>query len=223
MEPITTHKATDLRPLPFTPVMKRPLLLCLLLVFGGQRSSACPHHCSCLGSQVNCSSRSITSSLLPTSFPAGTTELHLHNNLLTSFPNGLLDDLTSLRSVSLHGNPWMCDCGILYLRSWLLRQPATLKSHLGVICSSPPSLRGRLAVYLTEQEVLETCYYWYCDLALISQVCLLVFVVVQVALLVALLVFLRRFEKLSKEAKRTTEEDFAAGENELMYVRNSSM
>lgn len=78
-------------------------------------------------------------------------------------------------------------------------------------------------VYLTEQEVLETCHYWYCNLALMSQVCLLVFVVVQVAVLVALLVFLRRFEKLSKEAKRTTEEGFAAGENERMYLRDSSM
>lgn len=82
-------------------------------------------------------------------------------------------------------------------------------------------------VYLTEQEVLETCHYWYCDLAFISQVCLFVFVVVQAVLLVALLVFLRRFEKLSKEARRTTEESFAAGEglreNEYMCVKDSSM
>lgn len=223
MEPITTHKATDLRSLPFTLVMKELLLLCMLHVFGGQRSSACPHHCSCLGSQVNCSSRSLTSSSLPTSFPAGTTELHLHNNLLTILPNGLLDDFTSLRLVSLHGNPWVCDCGILYLRAWLLRQPATLKSYLGVNCSSPPSLRGRLVVYLTEQEVLESCQYWYCDLALSSQVCLFVFVVVQMALLVALLVFLRRFERLSKEARRSTEESFTANEgmreNEYSHLK----
>lgn len=69
-------------------------------------------------------------------------------------------------------------------------------------------------VYLTEEEILESCHYWYCDLALASQVCLFVFVVVQVTLLVALLVFLRRFERLSKEAKRTTEESFTAGESQ---------
>lgn len=203
------------------------LLLCLLLLFGGQRSLACPHLCSCHSSQVNCSSRSFTSSSLPTRFPAGTTDLRLHNNLLSSLPNGLLDDVPSLRSVSLYGNPWVCDCGILYLRAWLLRQPATLKSHLGVNCSSPPSLRGRLVVYLTEQEVLESCHYWYCDLALASQVCLCVFVIMQAALLVALLVFLRKFERLSKEARRTTEESFTAGEglreNEYAHLKDSSI
>nr|BAM36379.1 glycoprotein Ib beta polypeptide [Oplegnathus fasciatus] len=207
--------------------MKGFPLLCLLLLFGGQRSSACPHLCSCHGSQVNCSSRSLHSSSLPVRFPAGITELRLHNNRLNHLPNGLLDDLTSLRSVSLHGNPWVCDCGILYLRAWLLRQPAALASHLGVNCSSPPGLRGRLVVYLTEEEVLESCHYWYCNLALASQVCLFVFVAVQAALLLALLVFLRRFERLSKEARRTKEESFTAGEglreNEYAPLKDSSI
>lgn len=200
--------------------MKEFLLMCLLLLFGSQRSSACPHLCSCHGSQVDCSSRSLTASSLPSSFSAGTSELRLHNNLLTTLPNGLLDDLTSLRSVSLHGNPWACDCGILYLRAWLLRQPAGSTSHVGVNCSSPPKLRGRLVAYLTEQEVLDSCHYWYCDLALASQVCLLVFVVVQAALLVALVFFLKRFEKVSKEAKRITEESFtpADGQRENEYM-----
>ncbi|KAM7415921.1 hypothetical protein PAMA_018134 [Pampus argenteus] len=192
--------------------MKWLLLLCLLFFCGGQRSSACPHLCSCHDSQVNCSSRSLTSSSLPTSFPAVTTELRLHNNLLTHLPNGLLDDLTSLRSVSFYGNPWVCDCGILYLRAWLLHQPASLASHLGVNCSSPPALRGRLVVYLTEEEILQSCHYWYCDLALASQVCLFVFVVVQAVLLVVVIMFLRKFERLSKVARRTAEESFTPRE-----------
>lgn len=186
--------------------------MCLLLICGGERSSAC-QPCSCLGSRVNCSSRSLTSLSLPTSFPSGTTNLYLHNNQLTSLPNGLLDDLTSLHVASLHDNPWVCDCGILYLRAWLLRQPAALKAHRGVSCDSPASLRGRQVVYLTEEEILKSCHYWYCDLAVTSQLCLLVFVVIQAALLVALLVFLRRFEKLSKEARRTREESFTSAED----------
>ncbi|XP_023270218.1 platelet glycoprotein Ib beta chain isoform X1 [Seriola lalandi dorsalis] len=193
--------------------MKGLLLLCLLLLFGGQRSSACPHLCSCDGGHVDCSSKSFTSSSLPTSFPAGTTELRLNNNLLTALPNGLLDDLTSLRSVSFHGNPWVCDCGVLYLRAWLLHHHATVTLNPSVNCSSPPALRGRQVMYLTEEEILQSCHYWYCDLALASQVCLLVFVLVQVALLVALIVFLKKFERLSKEARRTTEESFTAGES----------
>lgn len=67
-------------------------------------------------------------------------------------------------------------------------------------------------MYLTEEEVLESCHYYYCDLALVSQVCLFVFVVVQVALLVAVIVFLRRYERLSKEARRTKGESLTAGE-----------
>ncbi|XP_040050803.2 platelet glycoprotein Ib beta chain [Gasterosteus aculeatus] len=206
--------------------MRRLLFLCLLPLFRGQRSFQCPHLCSCHGSEVNCSGRSLTSSSLPTGFPPATTSLRLHDNRLTTLPNGLLDHLTSLRSVSLQGNPWECDCGVLYLRSWLLRQPAGLQSHLGVNCSSPPGLRGRLVAYLTEKEVLESCQYWYCDLALASQVCLFVFVLVQAALLAVLIVFLRRFEKLSREARRTTEESFTAGEsqreNEYSPLKDSS-
>lgn len=74
-------------------------------------------------------------------------------------------------------------------------------------------------MYLTEEEVLDSCYYWYCDLALASQVCLFVFVLVQAALLVAVIVFLRKFERLSKEAKKTTEESFteADGPRENEY------
>ncbi|CAJ1069146.1 platelet glycoprotein Ib beta chain [Xyrichtys novacula] len=207
--------------------MKGLLLLCLLLLVGGQRSLACPHPCTCDDKQVNCSGKSLTSASLPTHFPDGITELHLHNNHLTHLPNGILDSQTSLRSISLHGNSWVCDCGILYLRAWLLRQPASVTSHLSVSCSSPPSLRGRQVVSLSEQEILESCHYWYCDLALTSQVCLFVFVVVQAALLVALLVFLRKFERLFKEARRTTEESFTAGEsqkeNDYTTLRDSDI
>lgn len=68
-------------------------------------------------------------------------------------------------------------------------------------------------VTLTEREVLESCHYWYCNLALVSQVCLFVFVVVQGALLAVLIVFLKKFERISKEARKTMEESFTAGES----------
>uniref|UniRef100_A0A672J999 LRRNT domain-containing protein n=1 Tax=Salarias fasciatus TaxID=181472 RepID=A0A672J999_SALFA len=68
--------------------MKGLLFLSLLLFLEGQRSLACPRLCACHGSQVNCSSRSLTPSLLPPTFPAGTTTLLLHNNMLTTLPRG---------------------------------------------------------------------------------------------------------------------------------------
>uniref|UniRef100_A0A3Q2TK89 LRRNT domain-containing protein n=1 Tax=Fundulus heteroclitus TaxID=8078 RepID=A0A3Q2TK89_FUNHE len=74
------------------------LLLCLLFLIGGPRSLACPHPCSCQGVQVDCSGKSLTSASMPSSFPAVTTELLLHDNLLSTLPNGALDDLTELLS-----------------------------------------------------------------------------------------------------------------------------
>ncbi|KAM8865403.1 platelet glycoprotein Ib beta chain [Synchiropus picturatus] len=205
--------------------MKRLLLLCQLLIISGQTSSTCPHHCSCHGGLVDCSHRSLSSSSLPTSFPSGTKQLRLHKNQLSTLPNGFLDHLPDLQSVTLHDNPWVCDCGVLYLRAWLRRHPPTHTSHVAVNCSSPASLRGRLVVYLTEEEVLSSCHYWYCDLALASQVSLLLFALLQGALLVAVIIFLRRFERMSKEARRTREESLTAGEghseNEYSALKDS--
>lgn len=190
----------------------KSLLLVLLLFILCEGQSSCPAVCSCQGSTVDCSGRSLTSSSLPVTFPADTTELRLHDNLLTTLPNGLLDSLPHVRSVSLYGNPWACDCGVLYLRAWLLGHPLRHTSHLRVNCSSPLSLRGRLVAFLTEEELLDSCQYWYCDLALVSQLSLLGFVLLQGVLLFAVIVFLRRFQWMSEEVRRTKEESFTSGE-----------
>ncbi|KAJ0019262.1 hypothetical protein NQD34_006831 [Periophthalmus magnuspinnatus] len=202
-------------------------LLVLLLFLSCEGQNSCPRVCLCHDGIVDCSGRSLTTSSLPSTFPAETTELQLHDNLLTTLPNGLLDSLLHLRSVSLHRNPWACDCGVLYLRALLLRHSVRHTSHLQVNCSSPLNLRGRLVAYLSEEELLDTCHYWYCDLALVSQLCLLGFVLLQGALLFAVVVFLRRFQHMSKEARGTTEESFTAGEmsqdNEYSLLRDTSM
>ncbi|KAI1901103.1 hypothetical protein AGOR_G00056750 [Albula goreensis] len=190
-------------------------LLCLLRPL--LASEGCPSLCSCSAGTVTCSGRRLTSASLPTAFPPDTTRILLHDNQLTALPNGLLDGLSKLRSVSLHGNPWVCDCGVLYLRSWMLRQH-NLDAFRNVTCSSPPGLRGRLVMYLVEEEVLDSCQYWYCNLALASQVCLFLLILAQAAVLAFLIYFLRRYEKLSREARRTTEESFAGGDTENDYT-----
>lgn len=192
------------------------LVQCVLLPL--LATAGCPSHCACHSGLVNCSSRRLTSSGLPSAFPLETNQIHLHDNQLTSLPSGLLDGLDHLRWVSLHGNPWTCDCAVLYLRSWLLKQRENAL-YRNVTCSSPPGLRGRLVLYLVEEEVLNSCHEWYCDLALASQIVLFVLIVVQAVLLAVLLYFLRRYEKLSLEARRTVEESFAGGEAEAEYVK----
>ncbi|XP_041956815.1 platelet glycoprotein Ib beta chain isoform X2 [Alosa sapidissima] len=185
---------------------------------------ACPSPCSCIRSVVDCSRRGLTTSSMPTSFPAGTTELRLYDNRLTALPVGVLDALTSLRSVSLHGNPWSCDCGILYLRGWLLKQrnDGLIRN---VSCSSPPGLQGTLVVNLVEHDLLSSCRYWFCDLALASQISLIIFIIIQALLLASVIFFLRRFDRLSKEARQTTEESIAggdSGDNEYVMLKDRS-
>ncbi|KAL4646530.1 platelet glycoprotein Ib beta chain [Arapaima gigas] len=186
-------------------------LLCLLLPL--LPSEGCPPHCSCSSGRVDCSGRMLTSGSLPTAFPRDVTAIQLHDNQLSSLPNGLLDGLPGLRSVTLHGNPWVCDCGLLYLRSWLLKQEDR-SLHRNVTCSSPPALQGRLVMYLVEEEVLQSCRYWYCNLAVATQVSLGVFIIVQVVLLLFFIFFLHRFQKLSLEAQRAAEDSRGGRETE---------
>uniref|UniRef100_A0A8C4T741 Glycoprotein Ib platelet subunit beta n=1 Tax=Erpetoichthys calabaricus TaxID=27687 RepID=A0A8C4T741_ERPCA len=174
-------------------------ILCCLQLAVAHR---CPQKCYCSHGTVDCSGRGLTIDMLPPGFPSDAMLLHLNDNKLTEISKGLFDSLTHLKLVSLQGNPWHCDCNILYLHSWLFKQEnRTL--YKNIVCHSPASLKGRLIMYLTEDEVLSTCQYWYCNLAVISQACLFIFIIIQAILLIFLITFLRRFEKLSKEASRT--------------------
>lgn len=82
-----------------------------------------------------------------------------------------------------------------------------LSSSRNVSCSSPPSLQGRLVAYLSEEEVLNSCNYWLCDLALASQISLFTFIVVQAILLAVVVYFLCRFNQLSFDAQRAAAEN----------------
>lgn len=98
------------------------VVVCVLGVDVGKAEASCPQDCRCTAAVVDCSSRGFTIATLPSSFPASTTELQLHDNHLTALPTGLLDGMQALQLVTLHGNPWECDCAVLYLRGWLLKQ-----------------------------------------------------------------------------------------------------
>ncbi|KAG9270625.1 platelet glycoprotein Ib beta chain [Astyanax mexicanus] len=203
--------------------MKCVFLLVLLCVLGADVclvEATCPRACSCRAGVVDCSKRGLTTDTLPSSFPTDTTELLLHDNLLTALPTGLLDTLWTLRRVTLHRNSWTCDCAVLYLRGWLLKHDndALIRN---VSCTSPPSLRGRLVAHLVEEEVLSSCRYWLCDLALASQVSLFVFIIVQAILLGAVVHFLRRFNRLTYDARRSAHADGVSEGDMLLKDRDS--
>ncbi|TRY60538.1 hypothetical protein DNTS_026954, partial [Danionella cerebrum] len=192
------------------PAMRIPaVVFSLLFSVMSLTESSCPKICSCVSGVVNCSHRGLTTASLPSSFPAVTSELLLNDNHLTSVPPGLLETLPALRRASMHGNPWACDCAILSFRAWLIKNRGQEFAR-NVSCSSPAHLRGRLIMFLAEQELLDSCRYWLCDLALASQISLFIFTGLQLLLLAAVILFLRRFERLAREAQRTAAESLAA-------------
>ncbi|KAM6976648.1 platelet glycoprotein IX [Aplochiton taeniatus] len=94
-----------------------------------------PCICSALqpaGLHVNCSSLGLKE--VPP-LPAHTTELYFQDNRLTSVPPGLFERLPGLKRARLSGNPFHCDCGIRYLRTWLLKNRAAVSGM--PTCSSP--------------------------------------------------------------------------------------
>ncbi|NWT01919.1 GPIX protein, partial [Mionectes macconnelli] len=118
------------------------------------QGEACPPSCSCespaglRGLRVDCSSRGLRA--LP-ALPRHTRSLDLRNNSLSRVPAGALDGLAGLQSVELAGNPWHCDCRVLYLKLWLQDLPA---ASLGSArCASPAALRTKALAELTGNEL----------------------------------------------------------------------
>ncbi|XP_058014759.1 platelet glycoprotein Ib beta chain [Ahaetulla prasina] len=162
----------------------------------------CPRPCRCAADIVDCMSTHLTDDTIPLSFSPLTSKLYLNNNYLTFIPKGLFDNLHNLQAVYLRGNPWECTCNILYLRSWLQWQEnRTL--YRDVVCSTPAHLQGRIITYLSEDEIISTCQSWYCGVALVAQICLFVFILVQAILLLLAVFYLCRFQRIAKEARRT--------------------
>ncbi|KAM9371582.1 platelet glycoprotein Ib beta chain [Phaethornis superciliosus] len=183
--------------------MSSGILFLSLLGFLPLVIPTCPVPCKCATNIIDCTSKDLTVAHLPAAFRPSAEIIHLGYNRLTSIPNGLFDNLKSLQVVYLEGNPWECNCDILYLRSWLQwQQNRTL--YRDVRCTSPAHLQDRIIAYLTEDEIISTCQYWYCSLALLSQICLFILLFLQVILVVFIIVYLQKFRRMTAEARSTT-------------------
>lgn len=111
-----------------------------VLVLATLSAYAAGQPCQCSASstgglKVNCS---IVNLMVLPRLPADTTELFLQDNRLSSLPPGSFDRLAGLRRVTLHGNLFHCDCGIQYLRNWLLKNGAVVARQPA--CASPSSV-----------------------------------------------------------------------------------
>ena len=89
---------------------------------------------------------------------ASITELNLANNSITSLPSEL-SNISSLQSVRLSGNKYICDCEMIWMIQWLSRQTANgeriVKDYQNVVCHSG-KLVGKQIYKLTSNEM--GCY-----------------------------------------------------------------
>uniref|UniRef100_A0ACB8FCK3 Uncharacterized protein n=2 Tax=Sphaerodactylus townsendi TaxID=933632 RepID=A0ACB8FCK3_9SAUR len=92
-------------------------------------------------------------SLLSSSLP-GLKTLKVSNNRLESIPVGLFDSWGKLSSVALSGNPWRCDCRLLYLHSWMRNNASKVQDANKAVCGSPEDLAGKEVSGLTEGQLI---------------------------------------------------------------------
>ncbi|CAI9612923.1 unnamed protein product [Staurois parvus] len=129
-------------------------MLLLSVGFGESSIDSCPTSCSCgvietHGLIVNCSSRHL---ITVPDLPFTTVKLYLQNNFMTTVPPGALDHLVSLQEVDVSGNPWNCDCSILYLKAWFDSQPVQ-RNPAKVQCATPHSASMKAFQDLTGNEI----------------------------------------------------------------------
>ncbi|GFG30556.1 hypothetical protein Cfor_10839, partial [Coptotermes formosanus] len=122
--------------------------------------SACPSECSCEGTLVDCSARGLKE--VPKDIPIYTTELLLsenkirevHNKMFVGLTNlktlalydnqitcvmpGSFDFLTSLHSLNLLSNPFICNCHLAWFSEWLQKRDLSGGSPR---CHSPPRVK----------------------------------------------------------------------------------
>lgn len=72
--------------------------------------------------------------------------LRLGGNQLTEVQPQVMATLTRLHGVELHGNPWLCDCRLRFVREWLHQH--NIPSPVAATCASPSRVRGRAIIDL---------------------------------------------------------------------------
>ncbi|XP_065124026.1 matrix-remodeling-associated protein 5 isoform X1 [Paramisgurnus dabryanus] len=106
----------------------------------------------------------ITVSVLGTFWTSGLRHLHLADNQLEYLLPGTLQHFSKLEVLSLHGNPWTCDCNLHWLLEWDKNHEGVIKCKKDrdsvdggncAICASPQSLNNSQIFLLSKNQL--TC------------------------------------------------------------------
>ncbi|KAM9834239.1 matrix-remodeling-associated protein 5 [Syngnathus typhle] len=104
----------------------------------------------------------ITVSLLGNFWTSGLKHLHLSDNMLEQLPATVLYTSPRLEILSLHGNPWTCDCQLHWLIQWSATHKGVIKckkdretstTEVCLQCFSPQSLNGTMLLGLSEDQL----------------------------------------------------------------------
>ncbi|EZA60224.1 Immunoglobulin superfamily containing leucine-rich repeat protein [Ooceraea biroi] len=79
--------------------------------------------------------------------------LRLNDNRLVYVPDHTLPLGGSLRGLSLHNNPWQCDCKLRIMQTWLQESAPVAPQESEPVCESPERLRGRQIKLLKLNEL----------------------------------------------------------------------
>jgi hypothetical protein len=81
------------------------------------------------------------------------TELHLHNNLLTSLPRQVANwNWTNLQAIHLYGNPWSCDCNSQWMKDWLKTLGHAVVNLNAITCSTDDIRNGRSLIDVRNED-----------------------------------------------------------------------
>jgi Leucine-rich repeat (LRR) protein len=73
--------------------------------------------------------------------------LKLNDNRISTLHPGTFEPLSKLTSIELHENPWICDCHLREMKSWLVKQ--NLPTLIAPICHRPEQLVNKSFAELT--------------------------------------------------------------------------
>ncbi|XP_051561683.1 polycystin-1 [Myxocyprinus asiaticus] len=76
--------------------------------------------------------------------------LDLSNNQITTIEGRICDNLFNLTTIDLSSNPFVCDCKLVRLVSWLREQGVRVKRPNSMLCDRPPEVKNQPLLNVSE-------------------------------------------------------------------------
>lgn len=83
-----------------------------------------------------------------------TSRLSLARNRLENLPYGVFESLDFECLLTLHGNPWRCDCNLKYLHEWLSYNSNSVVDMSQIYCTNPQPLRGMSLTTMHKEQLV---------------------------------------------------------------------